>query len=625
MSLKSFPKPSELAGSRRRRGLGKDLPVLPGLPGQAQGTGGRQVLVLRQPALAHRVQALRDHRRRIRGQVPGPVQRPAPDDPQRQRHRIPRPPRLPLHVAHPGAGGPDRRPRAAVRAARRPLLPELGPAPQAVARQGQGHHRRDGDHLLPQAPGRGADGGHPLRQGQGRLREAAGKLRPADPARLPELAVPLRVPEPGLHRLPGLLQLLQAGLPQHPGPVHRHHGAGRGHGTLPPGRRAQAARQARRRTGAAGPFQQHGRRRRHPGCHRRRPGRGPLDRPVRGRQGPVVQLHRRQRLLRPRQVLERAPGDPAGLHRGLHPPRGRGPGNHAPGRGPHRRTRPHHRGIPRAARRRKPGPLRRQARARRHRLPVRGEPQLLHRALDHGRLLAQDPRAVPHDAGRGLLDRTGRPALPGPQRGPRRALRPRHRLGRRRQADRPGLLARGDRAPPRDRGRAQDRPPGPGAEHPAGIHHRTLHPDALGHHHRAGPAVAGRRRRGRRRRPARHGGLARRRRRPGPRHHRRGPALRGAAGRDPRRHRHRAVLGPDLRQDQGHRHGHRRHDEPRGHRLPRIRPAGRDRNRLGLHHHQDRPAAAGGRHQGHRPDPRRRTRAAGGRARGPTAHSHSHV
>ena len=54
---------------------------------------------------------------------------------------------------------------------------------------------------------------------------------------------------------------------------------------------------------------------------------------VRGRPGPVVQLHRGQRLLRPRQVLERAPGDPARLHRRLHPPAGRGPGNHAPGRG----------------------------------------------------------------------------------------------------------------------------------------------------------------------------------------------------------------------------------------------------------------------------------------------------
>ena len=188
----------------------------------------------------------------------------------------------------------------------------------------------------------------------------------------------------------------------------------------------------------------------------------------------------------------------------------------------------------------------------------------------------------------------------------------------------PGLLAGRDRAPPRNRGRAQDRPACPGAEHPAGIHHRTLHPDAVGHHHRAGPAVAGRRRGSGGRRPARHGCLAGRGRGPGPRHHRRGPALRGAAGRDPGRHRHRAVLGPDLRQDQGHGHGHRRHDEPRGHRLPGVRSSGGDRNGFRLHHHQDRPAAAGGRHQGHRADPRcRPTGAPGHRTRRPRAQPQS--
>ena len=58
-----------------------------------------------------------------------------------------------------------------------------------------------------------------------------------------------------------------------------------------------------------------------------------------------------------------------------------------------RREGPDHRGVRRPARRRDPGAVRRQARARRHRLPVRGEPQLLHRALDHGRVLAQGARA----------------------------------------------------------------------------------------------------------------------------------------------------------------------------------------------------------------------------------------
>ena len=54
-------------------------------------------------------------------------------------------------------------------------------------------------------------------------------------------------------------------------------------------------------------------------------------------------------------------------------------------------------GIPRAARRRQPAPPSTPSAAwPRTVLPLRGEPQLLHRALDDGRLLAQDPRAQPH-------------------------------------------------------------------------------------------------------------------------------------------------------------------------------------------------------------------------------------
>ena len=113
----------------------------------------------------------------------------------------------------------------------------------------------------------------------------------------------------------------------------------------------------------------------------------------------------------------------------------------------------------------------------------------------------------------------------------------------------------------------------------------------------------------------RHGRLARRGGRPGPRGHRRRPALRGAAGRNPRGHRDGAVLGPHLRQDQRHGHGHRRHDEPRRDRVPGVRPARGYRNGLRVHHHQDRPAAARGRHQGHGPDPGRRGRPGGGRTR----------
>ena len=49
---------------------------------------GREVLVLRQPALADGLQAVRDDRRRVRGQVPRAVQHPPPADPAGQRHRV---------------------------------------------------------------------------------------------------------------------------------------------------------------------------------------------------------------------------------------------------------------------------------------------------------------------------------------------------------------------------------------------------------------------------------------------------------------------------------------------------------------------------------------------------------
>ena len=96
-----------------------------------------------------------------------------------------------------------------------------------------------------------------------------------------------------------------------------------------------------------------------------------------------------------------------------------------------------------------------------------------------------------------------------------------------------------------------------------------------------------------------HGCLAWRGRGPGPGDHLGRPARRGAGGRDPRRHHHRSVVGSDLRQDPRHRHRHRRHDEPRCHRVPGVRPAGRHRHRLGVDHHPHRPADS--RRRQHRP------------------------
>ncbi len=99
-----------------------------------------------------------------------------------------------------------------------------------------------------------------------RLRaDPAGELPPA--ARpLPEAVdAPLRVPQPRLRRLPGLLRLLQAGVPEHPGPGDRQDGRRRRRRPVPPGRRAQEARPARGRA----EHRRRARRRRPPGRGRR--------------------------------------------------------------------------------------------------------------------------------------------------------------------------------------------------------------------------------------------------------------------------------------------------------------------------------------------------------------------
>ena len=123
-----------------------------------------------------------------------------------------------------------------------------------------------------------------------------------------------------------------------------------------------------------------------------------------------------------------------------------------------------------------------------------------------------------------------------PRRGPRRALRLRQRLGDRRRADRPGLLAaRRSNAASAIVDALETQAPPPALNEPPAVDHRAVHDHALRHHHRAGPALAA---------GAdatatsltRHGRLAR---------HRRGRrrasstdadrARRGPGGRDPRR------------------------------------------------------------------------------------------
>jgi hypothetical protein len=275
----------------------------PGLPGRPPRQGGREVLVLRQPALAERVQAVRDHRRRVREPQPGRVQHPALHRAAGQRHRLPHPQRL--HLLQPGARRTraDRRPRAALPRARRVLLPELGNPPRELAHQGARQHRRDGcDQLRPPAR-HGSHGDHHRGRGHGPVGDALRELRPSHPARLPQLGAPLRVPQPRLCRLPRPVRLLQGGLPRHPRPGDREDGLGCRFGAVPPGRRAQEARDPRRRAGADRRLRRSQGCRHDAGEHRRQAEGRRVDRRVGGGTGPVVQLHVGQRLLRSRRVL----------------------------------------------------------------------------------------------------------------------------------------------------------------------------------------------------------------------------------------------------------------------------------------------------------------------------------
>ena len=120
------------------------------------------------------------------------------------------------------------------------------------------------------------------------------------------------------------------------------------------------------------------------------------------REGPVVQLLDRQRLLLRRQGLARPPRHPARLHPRLRREAAGGREHRPADRGRRRRARPDHERVPRAAgRRRDARRVRREARALAARVPLRREPQLLRRALGAVGVLAADPRAraVLADAG----------------------------------------------------------------------------------------------------------------------------------------------------------------------------------------------------------------------------------
>ena len=198
------------------------------------------VLVHGRRALPRGDPAVGRHHRGVRAHRAVPVQHQALRDPACPGGGHPLPERL--HV--PLAGRRDRPegdrgadPR--VRRACRVLLRQLGPAVRGVGAQGARPHRRARiDNLLVAAGARGHGGHHRRPRYRQRARPAV-HLPPAGRPDAQAVAAPLRVPQPRLCRLPGLLRLLQAAVPVHPGPGHRQDG-GRDPGRPVPAGRARS-------------------------------------------------------------------------------------------------------------------------------------------------------------------------------------------------------------------------------------------------------------------------------------------------------------------------------------------------------------------------------------------------
>ena len=309
------------------------------------------------------------------------------------------------------------------------------------------------------------------------------------------------------------------------------------------------------------------------------------------RQGPVVQLHERQRLLQRRQGLARPPGDPARLHPRLHR-EAAGRRDRSTGRPP--RSPPSATGSRASTARCWPTttPAPRSTRSSGCRGSCSRTSRTTTSTSSTGRCRCSGAGSASSAqvlARRRLLAGRRRHLLRPPRRAPAGDLRLRQRVGGRDRGDRPGLLAGRDRAPPRHHRRARIKAAGARAQPAAGGHHRAVHDHALRDHDRARGPVA--RRAGGRLRAERHGRLAGRRRGRRARDHVRRPARRAPRRRDPRRAHHGAELGPGVRPHRRDRHRHRRHDEPRRDRLPRVRAARRDRHRLG---DGDDPDAASG-------------------------------
>ena len=180
--------------------------------------------------------------------------------------------------------------------------------------------------------------------------------------------------------------------------------------------------------------------------------------------------------------------------------------------------------------------------------------------------------------------------LPEARRDQGRAVGSRHQLGHGHHRPRAVVLAQGDRVARRRHGEVPGVDAAVGPRYAARRRHRAVQHHALGRHHVGAQELAQGHGSGRRRRFGRADRLA------GFLGHRHGPGpgdqvgrrtRPAVGGRDPDRHDHLAQLGSGLHQDRrcGHRRG-RRH-VPRGHRVPRVRPAHRRRHRPRHLGHQD--------------------------------------
>ena len=432
--------------------------------------------------------------------------------------------------------------------------------------------------------------------GGGRARPASHahrELQPRDRARLRGLPVPLRVPEPRLRRLPGLLRLLQGGVPGDLRPGHREDGAGHRGRPVPARRRAaRSSRELAVELDVADALAAAASTRRSRPWPPRRAARSGSP-PGRRAKDPWFNFSSGNGLYSDDKVWLDHPEIPLGFLRDYVRARA---GRARTSRGRPRRSPPSATASPReyrallpddearAAFDEKLGPLAAG-------VPVRREPQLLHRALVAVAVLAQDPRARPGARRRGLLGRRRRHLL-------RCAATSSSRCSSTTATAGPsGAEPIGPYHWPAEIARRKaivaalaTKAPAAGDERAARGGHRAVHDHALRHHDRAAWAwLSGSDASDELTGMAASPGTAE------------GIGARGAGrGRSRRRSRRarsssRRITAPSWGPVFGRiaavGHRHRRHDEPRGDRLPRVRAAGRDGH--GLRDDSDpRPASA---------------------------------